>query len=94
MPFGQQISGQARPKRAGSFNAKGFDMTEPGGPDLEIMIPFSRRGNARTAQTRAMRVDGDGNVLGFVRVDANNNLIHGRPFRWNGPSTDRRGQDC
>ena len=28
MPLRQQISGQAHPKRAGSFNPKGFDMTE------------------------------------------------------------------
>lgn len=69
-------------------------MTELRRPYLEIMIPFSCRGNTSAAQTSAVSIDGDGNVVGFVRINANDNLIHGRPFRWNGPGSDRRGQDC
>ena len=70
MPLGQQISRQARPKRAGSFNPKGFDMTELRRPYLEILIPFSCRGNTRAAQTSAVRVDGYGNVVGFGECPA------------------------
>jgi hypothetical protein len=41
-------------------------------------------------------------VVGFVRVmpqacfqhDADDHVIHVRPFCWNGPGSDRRGQDC
>ena len=94
VPLGQQSSGQARAIRAGPLDAEGFDLTEPGGPSFELMVALLRRGDGRAAQTCAVRIDGNGNVVGFVRVYADDHVIHVRPFCWNGPGSDRRGQDC
>jgi hypothetical protein len=55
-------------------------MTEPGRPCCKLVVPFPGCRDCRSAQSSALRIDRNSNGVGFVSVDADDDLIHGGPF--------------
>ena len=80
MPHGQQVSRQTRAVRTGTLDAKSFDRAELGCPCFQVAIPLAGCGDCHGAQTSSLTIDRDSNMVGFMGVNADDDLVHGCPF--------------
>lgn len=83
--LGLQISRQARAVGAGAFDAKGFDTAQSGRPCLKASISVTGGRDSHGTLAGALCVDNNGNMIGFVRINADDELVHVSPLGLNEP---------
>ena len=76
----QQVARQGRTIGACALDAKGFDPAELGRPYLQVTIPLAVRRDRHDTQTGTLSIDRNSNMVGFMRINADDDMVHGCPF--------------
>lgn len=76
MALGDEFPARACAVETGALDPEGSDGTEVPRPTFEFAISCAAGRNGPVAQPRTTRIDGDGDVVGLVRVDADNDFIY------------------
>ena len=87
--LGQKIPGQTGAVKAGALDAKGFNTSQFCRPRYQVATPVTRGRICPGTQEGTLDVDRDGNVIGFVRTNADDDLVHVSPLAKMSTGIDR-----
>jgi hypothetical protein len=75
-----EIARQASPVGSGAFDTESDDTAQSGRPGMEAAIAILVRRDCHCTQSRALGVYRHGDVVGFVRINADKDLVHVCPL--------------